>query len=279
MPFSLTDVLLGGVAPAIVAGVVLVLLRRFLPSELADRFAATVAVLSGFLTGYELLGLAPWMPTTHWHWLPYAMLGAAVIGPVAEGGGAFKRVFSHMVMAVAAAWMLVPTWDDLDPSRTIYLVVIVVYVIGLASLLEPLVKRFPGPLLPAILWATMTTAAVVLALSGSLRFAQITLAGAAALFGLMLVACLKRDVNMLTGISSVFSVMAVGSLLIGRVNSFSEVPLASYMLVPVAPLLLWVCTTGPLSRLTSVKRSFVYASLPIVLLVGSVLLAAVAEFG
>jgi hypothetical protein len=184
-----------------------------------------------------------------------------------------------MAWAVAAAWVLVPTWDDLEPSRTVYLVVTVIYVTGLTGLLEPLARRFQGPLLPAMLWATMTTAAVVLALSGSLRFAQIALAGAAALFGIMLVACFRRNANMLTGVSSIFSVMAIGSLLIGQVNSFSEVPLSSYVLVPLAPLLLWFCTTGPLSRLEGVKRSFAYASLPIGVLVGAVLLAAIAEFG
>ncbi|MCG8408676.1 MAG: hypothetical protein MI923_26020 [Phycisphaerales bacterium] len=283
MPFTIKDMIYGGVAPIIVACMLLLTLRRLLPRDLGERYSVSMATLAGFLVGYGLLSLAPWSPTAHWHWLPYALMAAAVVGAVvrAEGVRFFERLLMYLFVAIAAGWFLVPTWKDLVPSQTVHLILFVVYLVALVSLLEPLAERSTGPLLPLVLWITITAAAVVLALSGSLRFAQVALAGAGALFGVMLVTCFKRETGRetgrVTGAAFVFSMMAVGSLLIGCVHSFSEVPLASYLLVPAAPLALWSCEIGPLSRLTGVKRYFVAFSLPVTLLGSAVLLAVVAE--
>ncbi len=253
MPFSLSDLLYGGVVPVLVAGVSCWLVQRSLPRDLGERYAATVAILAGFLTGYALLALAPWTPTAHWHWLPYALLGASVAGPIACAGSVrwFERIFLNIAVATVAGWLLVPTWEDLAPSRPVHVIAVVVCMTALAALLEPLARRMPGPLLPVILWLTMTAAAVVLALSGSLRFAQIGVAAAAACFGIMLVACSRRDTNSIAGIGLPFAVIIVGLLLIGRVNSFSNVPMAAYLLVPAAPLLLWARVVGPFAKVDS----------------------------
>jgi hypothetical protein len=235
----------------------------------------------GFLVGYGLLSLGPWTATAHWHWLPFALIAAAITGPVvcAEGVRIFERSLVYWLVTTVAAWLLVPTWDDLDPSRAVYLSVFTVYVVVLTSLLEPLANRLVGPLLSLVLWATMTAAAVVLALSGSLRFAQIALASSAALFGILLVTCVQREAKPkpMVGGGFVFSLMSVGLLLIGRVNSFSEVPLISYLLIPAAPLTLWLTAVGPLSRISDTKRAIVRAALPLSVLAVAVLLAMIAE--
>ena len=279
MPFTINDILYGGAVPVIVAVTTLFVFRYLLPLAYSVRASASMATLSGFLVGYGLLKLAPWAPEAHWHWLPYLFIAAAVVGPVACAVGVnhVERLLLYLLVAVVAAWFLVPTWEDLDPSRRIHCVVFVVYVVVLASLLEPLAIRLLGPLLPIVFWATMTTAAVVLALSGSLRFAQIALAGAGSLFGVLLVACFRRHTNHVTGLVLLFSVMTVGLMLVGRVNSFSEVPLASYLLVPAAPLSLWLGVTGPLTQMTRGKRMVVSLILPFALLGGALLLAALAD--
>ena len=74
MPFSLTDLLYGIVVPALLAGITIAVLHRFGPGEIFKRSAATVALVAGFLAGYGLLGLGPWQPAAHWHWLPWAVL-------------------------------------------------------------------------------------------------------------------------------------------------------------------------------------------------------------
>jgi hypothetical protein len=125
----------------------------------------------------------------------------------------------------------------------------------------------------------VTAAAVVLALSGSLRFAQIALAMAAALFGIVIVAAVRRDESQLTGIALLFSVASVGCLLIGRVNSFSNVPLASYLMIPAAPLFAWCGCIAPLARYSGVKRMLAIVTVPLAILAAAVLIAAVTELG
>lgn len=265
MPLTSQDILYGGVTPVIVACSVLLLVRHFTAADIGNRYAAALAHLAGFLVGYGWLSLGPWAATAHWHWLPYVMIAATIAGPIATASGvrSFEGPLLYVVMTLVAGWLLVPSWDDLAPSRTVHLTVLVVGVVVLAGLLEPLAQRRPGPLLPTILWATMTVAAVVLALSGSLRFAQIGLASASALFGIVLVACFTRNENHLAGFGFVFATAAVGLMLIGRVNSFSNVPLISYVLVPIAPLTLWCGAAGPLSCMTGFKGMVARASLPI----------------
>jgi len=279
MPFSIIDITYGGAIPAIVAIVVWFVIRRLLPGQFGENYPASISVLVGFLTGYGLLSLAPWTPTAHWHWLPYTMLGAAVIGPLCSFRGLHKilSLLLALLITVLAGWLLVPTWDDLVPSRITYIIIFVAYVAVLASLLEPLSKRVSGRLFGVVLWGTMTGAAIVLAASGSLRFSQIALAGAGALFGCVVVAFLNKDSNPLQGVALLFSTLVVGSLMIGRVNSFSEVSLVSYMLVPLAPLFLWFSILGPLSRLTGNKRIIVHLGMPFVVVAGSVLLAVIAD--
>ena len=279
MPFSIVDILYGGAAPAVVACIVSMVLRRFAPQDVGKRYAASLAVLAGFALAYRLLDLGPWAASAHWEWLPYALIASALVGPIAstEGVKLWERLLLYAFVAIVTGWFLVPTWEDLDPSRAVHLGVLAAYLVLLAGLLEPLANRARGPLLLFVLWATLAATTAVLVLSGNLRFAQMALAGAAALFGVALVACVRRETNYTKGVSLIFSMMAVGLMLIGRVNSFSEVPLASYLLVPAAPLALWCSAVGPLSTLTGVKGVTVRVALPFSLLGVAVVLAICAE--
>ena len=281
MPFSLNEIQNGSAVPAIVAAILLLIVRRLLPRDLGERYGSAMPALAGFLTGYCLLNLAPWVPATHWHWMPYALIAASIAGPVACADGVKygERALLFGVVAAITAWFFVPTWEDLDPSRRVYLIGMVAYIVGLACLLEPLSQRLPGPLLPAVLWLTLTAAAIVLALSGSLRFAQIGLTGAAPFLGISLAAWADRKANHLTGVGLLFAVLSVGALSIGQVNSFSSVPLVAYVIIPVAPLTLWLTMVGPLAKLTGARRWAVNALLPIAVLASGILLAVVAEGG
>src|SRR5690606_22524823 len=115
----------------------------------------------------------------------------------------------------------------------------------------------------------------ILAAAGSLRFAQIAGCGAAALAGMALVAYFNRAKRTADGIALPFAVFAAGMMLIGRVNSFSDVPLISYLLPPVAPLALWLTMAVPTAR-TAATRRWLLLSIPIVLCLLAVGLAAAA---
>jgi hypothetical protein len=281
MPFTVKDIAYGGVMPVIVTAVVVLIVRQCFGSDDRDRHSASVATVVGFLVGYGMLSLAPWSPTAHWHWLPYAVVLAAIVGPVTcvEGVTFVERQMLYVLVALIVGYVLVPEWEDLVPSRNVHLALFVIYVVVLSGLLKPLTKRLVGPLLPVIFWATFTAAAIVLALSGNLRFAQIAIAMAGALFGIVLVAFVRRDENHLMGISLLFSIASVGSLLIGHANSFSEVPFASYLMIPAAPLFAWFGFVGPFAQLSGIKRVFAIATVPVTLLAVAVLMAVIADLG
>jgi len=257
----------------------MLIFSRYFGSDDRRRHSASLATVVGFLVGYGLLSLAPWSPTAHWHWLPFALILAAIAGPItcAEGVTFVERLVLYMLVALAVGYALVPEWEDLAPSRNVHLAAFAAYVVLLPVLLEPLTKRLVGPRLPFILWATVTAAAIVLALSGSLRFAQIAIALAGALFGIFLVSFTRRDTNHLAGISLLFSVASVGALLIGRVNSFSEVPLASYLMIPAAPVFAWCGFAGPLGQFSGAKQVLATTAIPLLVLAVAVCLAAFAE--
>lgn len=281
MPVSITDLLYGILAPAALAGALFVLLGRGLPSDIAKRFAATAGLAAGFCLGYGLLELGPWIPETHWHWLPAAVVATLAAGPVARAGGVswLERSLLYVLLAAVTGWFLIPTWNDLEPSRTTLLAGWCGYVVLVSLLLEALCSRATGGGLPLVLILTLLAAAVVLALSGSLRFAQIAGAGMGAMLGIGVTLVWSGTKDGLRGGMLAFTVFAAGALLIGRLNSFSDVPWASYLLVPVAPLALWLSVTGPLGKVTGWKRWLLQIGLAMLPLAAAVLLAAVAELG
>jgi len=276
MPFPVTDIVYGCLAPALVAGAVVWALHRKSLGAAGSRFGASAALAAGFFLGYRLLSLSPWMPEAHWQWLPYAVLLAAVVGPIvtAPRGSWPVRIGSCAIVAIAAAWFLVPAWEKLEPSRLVYLIGWVVYVTSLTALLSPLTSRFPGPLLPVVLAATLLAGGMVLFLADILRFAWIGVAGAGAMAGIATVAAFDKRTDAIAGVTLPFAVLLAGALLVGRLNSFSDVPWVSYLLVPLAPLLLWVGTRGRLSTLTGARRAVVCAVLPGLPLAIALLLAA-----
>jgi hypothetical protein len=128
-----------------------------------------------------------------------------------------------------------------------------------------------------VLVVTLIGGAIILALSGSLRFTQVLGAGAGALCGITQVVWLSSRDRSLAGISLSYTVLLAGMLIVGRVNSFSEVPLMSYVLLPFAPLSFWITSIGPLSRLQGTKRVLVQIGLALAVCAAAVLLAALAE--
>ena len=280
MPFTVTDILYGGAMPAFVAGLLMLILRWLLPDAFEKRYTVVIAFVTGFFVGYGMLSLSPWIPTAHWHWLPWMLLAATVVGPVscANGVARIERWLLYALLALGVGWMLVPTWEDLEPARWIQLICFALYVVGWVAIMQPVERRSAGPLLPAVLSVTLAAAAIILALSGSLRFAQIAGAGAAAMAGIFLVNCWDREPGRLSGFGLVFAILVIGSLLVGRVNSFSDVPLVSYLLVPLAPLGLWLTEAKPLGQFSSWQRSLAGGVVALAILGAAISMAILAEW-
>lgn len=277
MPFSLADVVYGGIVPVIVAAALWRLSARRLTTEGLRRGATAGAFVAGVHGGYWLLELGDPVPGSHWEWLPWALL-LSVVGAVPPAAGSRGRLLSHVLMlsvAVAASGALVPGWEHLEPSRWIHILALSAVIVLVAAGLEPLTRRMSAAPLLLVLGLVLVCEAAILALSGSLRFAQIAGCGAAALMGLSLAAWFDRTGRPSAGIALPFAVLAAGMMHIGKVNSFSDVPLISYLLPPLAPLALWavILDCGP--RSTGPRR-LLLLSLPVLLSLVALGIAAVA---
>ena len=119
MPFTVTDILYGGAMPAFVAGLLMLILRWLLPDAFEKRYTVVIAFVTGFFVGYGMLSLSPWIPTAHWHWLPWMLLAGTVVGPISCANGVYRieKWLLYALLALGVGWMLVPTWEDLEPAR------------------------------------------------------------------------------------------------------------------------------------------------------------------
>jgi hypothetical protein len=279
MPFSATDVLYGFVAPAIAAFVAYFLLRSVFAADVADRYATGLAFAVAVFVGNWLLALSPWHPTSSWHWLPYAVALAAIIGGAVEASGlrTVERIAIYAVIAIVAAWHLAPTRANLDPARGIQIATWAALVAVVATAIAPL-PRFIGPaLLNAVLAFVCGFGAIVMIFSGSLRFAQLAGLGVGGMAGLAVAHVFPARPIARDAVALPLAVFLCGAMWIGYVNSFTSVPLASYLLVAISPLAMWIARLGPIAQLTGFKRVAVIAVAGIALAALGSVLAYLAE--
>lgn len=259
------DLIYGLAVPATVA-LVVCLIRKFWKADFFDRYAAVLAIAPGFAYGYFRLELGPIDPDTDWEFLPYALIGACAVGPVAAVKGTtwFDRGLLYGVAGAALAWLVVPQWPDLEPSRLVYSLVLGGYMVVVASCFEPAADKLPGPVAPATMAFTCAGAAVVAVLSGSARFGQTPGLAAGAFAGITLAACFDRKHNALRGAAPLITGLLGGKMLLARASSFDPLPLACYVLIPAAPLLMCFAAFGPLGKLTGFKRALAQLLPPLI---------------
>jgi hypothetical protein len=239
------------VVPAVVSFVVLF---PFLLRKGTDRVSGALALAVAYFAGYFAAGYlekwAPLVPTTtkdEWSWLPTLVLLAGLAPLLPVKGGPLRwgvTVLAALLVAGATAWLLVPDYEAMQATRRYYVGGAAVAVLVLWGALDPLAERQPGGRVPLLLTSVAVAAAVVLLGAASLRLA--TLAGplAGALTGAALVAYFNPDRRHLRGMVPGFAVLLVGLLLQGHLGASDEVPRLGFLLVLLAPLLLWVGGRG-----------------------------------
>jgi len=242
VPISPQEALYGLAAPLLVAAVCYWIASRFLSEHVRERWPASVALVAGFAAGYALLKFAPWQPTSHWHWMPYALAVAGLIGSVSAASGVslLERTLLYGATAWIVAWFIVPTYDDLEPSRVTYLIAWPIYVTVIALAIDGLARRLTGPLLPAIVTLSLAAGVMIVFLSGSAKLMQIDAIGMAAMCGVALVATFFKEKPTMSGASLPVAILSAGYLLVAKAQSFSDVPLLAYALPPLAPAALWI---------------------------------------
>ncbi|UUO06803.1 hypothetical protein M4951_00480 [Blastopirellula sp. J2-11] len=275
MPITPNEALYGFAAPALVAAAIFWIAQRFLSAEARERWPAALAIAAGFTISYALLQLGPWSPTSHWHWTPYALFLTALIGPVAAANGItlVERVLLYFAAVWIAAWFIVPTYADLEPSRTVHLIVWPLWMLAIAVPLDGLSRRMNGPWLPAIVTISLAAGMVVILLSGNAKLMQILGMGFAAMVGVTLVSLLSKEKPALLGAALPVTLLSGGYLLDARVQSFSEIPLICYLLPTLAPALLWIGLWKPLAERPGFSGVLLRTLLPIIACIVAVAVA------
>lgn len=244
-------------------------LRRLLAEETAARYSSAAALAAAFCAGYALpIASAPWVPKRHWHWFPWLVLLAAAIGPISLASGLRRaeRWLLNLGVAFVAAWVLVPLWSHLHPARSVWIPLLAGYLFLLAILLEPLLDRFSTVMLPAYLTMSAACLALLLAALLSIVYGQVAGIAVAALAGRTAAAYFERGPTSLRGLGLAYAVLFGGWAFVGCVEQQEPLHLL-LLLVPAAPLALWCCVYGPLSRLRGFAAVGIQTALVILVLV------------
>src|SRR5687767_9383371 len=113
----------GFIVPAMVSVAMVFVCQRFLPKSISTRYMLAVSLAMGFLAGYSFLPTwTKWIPTRHWHWLPYLTIVSVIVGGVslARGVRLAERCLLYLILAIGSALVLVPHWSNIEPMRHYY---------------------------------------------------------------------------------------------------------------------------------------------------------------
>jgi hypothetical protein len=268
----------GILAPAAIAAATASLVRRFLPEDVATRYAMPLGFAAAYCAAFVLLADGDeLLPQRHWHWTLYLAPLAAAIGAVAVATGLHRaeRWLLFALIAFISAWLLVPTWPSLRPARPIAVPLLAGYLLLLAAALEPLTRRFSSLRILAALAPAAGCVAALIAASVSVTYAGPSGAAATALAGCLGAAYYWPSVPAVRALSLGYAVVVGGWAYIGCIEP--QQPLVGLLLAPLAPLALWCCALGPLARLrgpTAAAVQIVSVMVPLALSAALVLNAA-----
>jgi hypothetical protein len=263
----------GVVLPAAVAAIIVALFRGAIGS--LPRTAGALALAAGFCTGFFTLGLGNAKPTYYWDWLPAAsvVLVATSAVDLLPRLRWLVRPLEIVAVSLAAAWFLIPNFPSLQATRNNW-------VVGLASAIGilwigvgTLARRETGPRLPLAFMAVALSAGALLMLSDSARFTQMVGVLAGVLAGTAALAWFRPKPQPFTGMAAGFAVVLAALLIDGYLSTYSDIPLACFVMVLAAPLLLWLRQFRPVAKLAGLKRILV-AELPMLLVLAAALAVA-----
>jgi len=257
------------VIPTITAALVAAPLLRFLPQSVAGRCSLAIAAAVAFFVGYALLpDWAPLVPARHWHWLPHLAVTGAVIGclSVLVPLPAWGKYLLYLLLGLIGASQLVPTWDNLQPGRTVLIPLLAAYIALISLLLVLLPARLRGRLFVFLLAATAANTAAIVGAEAALKIGQTAFVLAPALFGCWLAILLAHrngpkesplNEEMLglatAALIPLYTLLTGGSAFVGAMETTE--PAYILLLIPAAPVLLWPFAFRPLDRLAGVPAA------------------------
>jgi hypothetical protein len=184
------------------------------------------------------LELNTFAPTESWQRLPWLAAAACLLRALSPNNtinGILNTLF-----ALGAAWLLVPDFQRLEAERP--------YWLGASALLLLLMlwsagswsTKLRGPGLPLLLFLATLAASLLAFFVSFAKLAQLGGIAAGCMAGCWLAAFFYRDQPLTSAIAPGWAVFFTGVVLGARLNTESEVPLASFALVVATPLTIWL---------------------------------------
>ena len=253
-------VLRGGVIPSIAALGVFFAIGWLWPSDLARRYRSGVAFALAVFIGYVLLpSTTSLLPSQFYEWIAYfGLLAAFLMGLArAEGVSRAERWSAVYVFAPIAAWLIVPQWPELSPPWPLQWASLSIAMIMLTALLNPLPQRLAGRAFPLWLMVAAAATSVAVVSEVSETFGLMAALPAGALTGCGLAGLLVKEPVDWRGVLLPYATVVGGYAYTGFV--YPTEPLWPVLLLPAAPLALWLCALGPLARLSGFRAIAVEA--------------------
>lgn len=204
--------------------------------------AAALGLLAGLAVANWRQGLAEWVPEDSFDWLLWAppLLAAASVGVYALLPRRLPAAGLALAFVLCASWLLTPQRESLGAHRWLWFAATAAGAAWLwfAGGHARARARWTAPLLLAL---ACCGEALIVALSGSLRLADLVTVGGAANGSAVLISLVLRSERAVPAVeAAVFAVVAGGSLLLaavavyGAMENFSDTPTFVFYL----PLLL-----------------------------------------
>ncbi len=234
--------------PAAIATILLAALRRLLPTDLGQRYAAPLAFGVACVTGYALTDAFVFPPERHWQWLPLLVLPSGLVSGIAAAKSLrlLERFVLWLLACLVAAWLIVPDWASLSPSRLVWIGGLVPALTLLAALLEPLATRVPNPSRFLSYAIAALGIAVLTAAFLSLTYGKLAIVPAASLAGCFLGSLGGRS-GPAQGLGLPYAIVVGGWAFVATIDPPS--PLWLLLVAALAPLALWCTAIGPTAQL------------------------------
>jgi hypothetical protein len=199
------------------------------------------------------MSLISFPPREAWQWLPWLAL-AMTLPSLLTGHLAILEIF-YAIIAIAAAWLLVPDVERLAPQRPYWLAALPALVLASTTSAVWQARTLDGPAL-AFYWVLISSAAPLLVFLASLgTFAHLAGMLTASAAGAFIAGLLRRGRPINAVLAPGWASLCAGLVLEARLASFSEVPLASYLLVLLSPFMIWLTALPGLRKMKPVWRT------------------------
>jgi hypothetical protein len=268
-------VVYGGVIPAVAALAAFFVIGWSWPTEAARRYQAGAAFALAVFVGFVALPTTTTLvPSQFWESIPYVALAAVLVAGLTCAQGVLRgeRWLTIYLFAIGAAWVLVPNWPDLVPAWPVQMALVAIAIVALDALLTPLPARLPGRAFPFWLMLAAATSSLLVMAEVSETIGRLAVLAGGALAGSGVAAAVRKDNAETWSLALPYAVTVGGFAYAGAVYPME--PMWLLVSLPAAPLALWICALGPLSRLTGLRAIVVQAVcvlVPLVIVVGVVL--------